>query len=98
MSSRESGKRPIMRRCWLKQGTLQPENTIDTVHALVERPQLNLGDINQYVQMWLDMIVEKRGQIPETQHRAIVNVGLGLRFLVYDELTNMRKALLLHRL
>ena len=78
-----------------RRGNSQRGSAVNIVRGLIQRSQLHLPDINQYVQMWLDTSFEKHGQIPEKEYRTIINVGLGIRLLAYDQLTDMRKALLL---
>jgi hypothetical protein len=74
-----------------------PEKGSNPVTSLIQeqRQKLILGDINQYYDMWSDMTLEKREQVSEAEYKVIKNVSLGLGFLFYDQLRDMKKAVFL---
>lgn len=67
------------------QGNLQDQSGVNPFDALVEQARLNLPDIGQYYDMWVNMHSELYGNIPAEQHQSMKNVSFGLGFLFYQQ-------------
>src|SRR5205085_11257573 len=63
----------------------QEESGVNPFDALIERQRLNLPDIGQYYDMWVNMGSELYGDIPEEQHQSMEHVSFGLGFLFYQQ-------------
>ncbi len=58
---------------------------VNPFDVLIERPGLNLPDIGQYYDMWVNMGSELYGDIPEEQHQSMEHISFGLGFLFYQQ-------------
>jgi hypothetical protein len=67
------------------EGGTQEQSGVSPFHALIERQRLNLPDIGQYYDMWVNLLSETAGDIPENLTETIRNVSLGLGFLFYNQ-------------
>ncbi len=64
----------------------QTERGVQALQSLVEQhqKQLQLPDAVSYYDMWVDLLSETRGYVPQSTTEVIQNVSLGLGFLAYN--------------
>src|SRR6266446_2895792 len=67
------------------EGSAQEQSGVNLFDALVERQGLNLPDIREYYDMWVNMHSELYGDIPPEQHQSMENISFGLGFLFYRQ-------------
>ncbi len=79
----EAGNRPDGEQ--FAGGNSQDQSGISPIDALVEQTRLNLPDIVQYYDMWVNMHSELYGDIPEEQHQSMRNISFGLGFLFFQQ-------------
>src|SRR5947209_19511802 len=61
------------------------QSGVNPIDALVEQTRLNLPDIGQYYDMWVGLLSETAGYIPQRVTTTIENVSLGLGVLFYQQ-------------
>jgi hypothetical protein len=67
------------------EGSTREQSGVSPFDELVEQTRLNLPDIVQYYDMWVNMQSELYGDIPEKQHQSMRNVSFGLGFLFFQQ-------------
>src|SRR2546421_7828371 len=67
------------------EGSAQEQRGVNPFAALAEQTRLNLPDIGQYYDMWVNMHSELYGDIPEEQHQSMEHISFGLGFLFYQQ-------------
>jgi hypothetical protein len=67
------------------EGSVPDQSGVNPFDALIEQQRLNLPDIVQYYDMWVNMHSELYGDIPEEQHQSMRNISFGLGFLFYQQ-------------
>ncbi len=65
--------------------TGQPGSAVDVVRGLIQQQELNLGDIGNYYDEWINLQSESAGYIPQSVTTSIRNVSIGLGFLFYNQ-------------
>jgi hypothetical protein len=63
----------------------QVQSGVSPFDALAEQTRLNLPDIGQYYDMWVGLLSESAGDIPESLTETVRNVSYGLGFLFYQQ-------------
>src|SRR5437660_12636289 len=65
----------------------QSENGLETRKSLVKQrqEQLRLSDAVSYYDMWVSLLSESSGYVPDEMSETIKNVSFGLGFLLYDK-------------
>lgn len=66
-------------------GSQHDQSGASPFDALAEQTRLNLPDIGQYYDMWVNLLSESAGYIPQRVTTSIENVSLGLGFLFYHQ-------------
>ena len=66
------------------EGSPQYQNGVSPFDALAEQTRLNVSDIGQYYDMWVGLLSETVGYVPQNITTSIENVSLGLGFLFYQ--------------
>src|SRR6266487_1740358 len=66
-------------------GNPQDQYGVNPIDALVEQTRLNVSDIGQYYDMWVGLLSESEGEIPQHLTETIRNVSYGLGFLFYQQ-------------
>lgn len=66
-------------------GNQQEQSGVNPIDALVEQTQLSVSDIGQYYDMWVGLLSESAGYIPENLTDTVRNVSYGLGFLFYQQ-------------
>jgi hypothetical protein len=66
-------------------GSQHDQNGVNPVDALVEQTRLHVSDIGQYYDMWVGLLSESTGYIPENLTETVRNVSYGLGFLFYQQ-------------
>jgi hypothetical protein len=67
------------------EGSQQDQSGVSPFDALAEQARLNVPDIGQYYDMWLGLLSETEGDIPQNFTETIRNVSYGLGFLFYQQ-------------
>lgn len=63
----------------------QEQSGVNPIDALVAQTQLSVSDIGQYYDMWVGLLSESAGDIPENLTETVRNVSYGLGFLFYQQ-------------
>lgn len=67
-------------------GESQPDQTgVSPFDTFVEQTRLHVSDIGQYYDMWIGLLSESVGYVPQSITTSIENVSLGLGFLFYQQ-------------
>lgn len=61
------------------------------VADLIQRQQLQVGDINQYYDMWVGLQSESADYVPQQLTKTMRNISLGLGFLFNNQWAEMGK-------
>lgn len=81
------------------EGSASEQSGVSPFSAFVERPGLNLPDINEYCLKWSDMKLEtSRGRVPEEIHQRVIHVSNGLDFVLFEKLNLTQQASILGEL
>ena len=67
------------------EGSAQEQSGVNPFDALIERQQLNLPDVGRYYDMWVGLLSESEGDIPQHLTETVRNVSYGLGFLFYQQ-------------
>ncbi len=68
-----------------KSGSGEAGSARQFVTDLMQRQHLNVGDIGQYYDKWVQLASEIHGYVPAETHETVKKVGLGLGFLFYNQ-------------
>jgi len=63
----------------------QDQSGVNPFDALAEQTRLNVPDIGQYYDMWVGLLSESEGYIPQHLTDTVRNVSYGLGFLFYQQ-------------
>src|SRR5436853_6463251 len=66
-------------------GSAQDQSGVNPFDALIERQRLSVSDIGQYYDMWVGLLSESEGDIPQHLTETVRNVSYGLGFLFYQQ-------------
>ena len=61
------------------------QSGVNPIDALVSRTRLRVSDIGQYYDMWVGLLSESEGDIPQHLTETVRNVSYGLGFLFYQQ-------------
>jgi hypothetical protein len=78
----EAGDRPDGEQ--FAEGSQHDQSGVNQIDALVEQTRLSVSDIGQYYDMWVGLLSESEGDIPQHLTETIRNVSYGLGFLFYQ--------------
>src|SRR5437016_6100971 len=67
------------------EGNVQDQTGVSPFDALVEQTRLNIPDVGQYYDMWVGLLSESEGYIPQNLTETVRNVSYGLGFLFYQQ-------------
>ncbi len=78
-------------QCGERSGSGEAGSARQFVTDLVQRQRLNVGDINQYYDMWVGLQSESAGYVPHHLTKTMRNISLGLGFLFNHQWEEMGK-------
>src|SRR5437762_13050510 len=67
------------------EGSETDQSGVSPFDDIAEQTRLNVSDIGQYYDMWVGLLSESAGDIPEHLTETIRNVSYGLGFLFYHQ-------------
>lgn len=88
-------------------GTGQPGSAVNPLNALIERPGLNLPDIDEYCKMWKGLsaltfnspiAAEVRIPVTPELHQMIGNISNGLDFVLFEKISVTQRGSILREL